>query len=41
MQLIIPKKIYAELKDAAAKDAPIEACGLLAGRDGCVEKFYP
>jgi [CysO sulfur-carrier protein]-S-L-cysteine hydrolase len=41
MKMIIPEKIYQQLHDAAEDAAPIEACGLLAGKDGRVEKFYP
>ncbi|MDP2990978.1 MAG: Mov34/MPN/PAD-1 family protein, partial [Kiritimatiellota bacterium] len=40
-KLTIPKTVLAELAAAAGKAAPLEACGLLAGRDGKVTKFYP
>ena len=36
----IPGNIFCELIEAAKEDAPIEACGLLAGKDGEVTKFY-
>lgn len=39
--LIIPEAIRAELAGAAQAAAPLEACGLLAGRDGNVMRFYP
>ena len=39
--MVIPKNIYRQLHDAATEAAPIEACGLLAGKDGLVDKFYP
>ena len=39
--MVITKTIYRQLRDAATEAAPIEACGLLAGKDGLVEKFYP
>lgn len=41
MKLIIPETIYKQLVGAAKSAAPIEACGLLAGKEDCVEKFYP
>lgn len=40
-KLTISKAVLAELIAAAGKAAPLEACGLLAGRDGKVIKFYP
>ena len=41
MSLKIPATIAVELRMAAQAAAPLEACGLLAGADGCVTKFYP
>lgn len=41
LKLVIPKSIWKKLVNAAQAAAPIEACGLLAGKDLCVEKFYP
>ncbi|MDO9542655.1 MAG: M67 family metallopeptidase [Kiritimatiellia bacterium] len=40
-KLTIPKTVLAELVVAAGKAAPLEACGLLAGRDGKAMKFFP
>lgn len=40
-RLAISKPVLAELAATAGKAAPLEACGLLAGRDGKVIKFYP
>lgn len=40
-KLIIAGAIAVELIAYARKAAPLEACGLLAGRDGQVLKFYP
>ncbi|MCX5771396.1 MAG: Mov34/MPN/PAD-1 family protein, partial [Candidatus Hydrogenedentes bacterium] len=39
--LYIPKDILNELVAQAKKSAPIEACGILAGRGVRVESFYP
>ncbi len=36
----VGEDIYEELVEAAREDAPLEACGILAGVDGVVEKFY-
>jgi proteasome lid subunit RPN8/RPN11 len=36
----ISDDIFRELLVAAREDAPLEACGILAGADGVVEKFY-
>ncbi|NOY83015.1 MAG: M67 family metallopeptidase [Kiritimatiellaeota bacterium] len=41
MRVSIPRKVFEQLLDAARTHAPNEACGLLAGRDGIVQKFYP
>lgn len=40
-QLQIPKKILEQMIVQAKEAAPIEACGILAGRDGLAEKYYP
>ncbi len=40
MKLIISKSIYAELIKAAEDAAPLEACGLLAGKGSDIDKFY-
>lgn len=40
-KLTVTSAVLAELAAAAGKAAPLEACGLLAGRDGKVTKFYP
>jgi len=38
--LKIPNDIYAEIVDQARAEAPIEACGMLAGSEGRVSKLY-
>lgn len=40
-KLTIARFVWAELAAAAEKAVPNEACGLLAGRDRNVTKFYP
>ena len=40
-RLAISKAVFAALLAVAQKAAPLEACGLLAGRDGKATKFYP
>jgi proteasome lid subunit RPN8/RPN11 len=40
-KLDVPKAILLELMKAARAANPIEACGLLAGIEGRVTKFYP
>jgi len=40
MTLRIPKSLIDELGVSAKQAAPKEACGLLGGRDGQVERFY-
>ncbi len=40
-KLTISKIVSAELAAVAGTAAPLEACGLLAGMDGQVTKFYP
>ncbi len=39
--LTIRKSLLAVMEEHAKKEAPFEACGLLAGREGIVEKFFP
>lgn len=39
-ELSIPDEIYQQMIAQARAEAPIEACGMLAGRDGAVEKLY-
>ena len=39
--LKLPRSIYKELLQEAEKEAPLEACGLLAGNDKNVHHFYP
>jgi [CysO sulfur-carrier protein]-S-L-cysteine hydrolase len=38
--LEIPKCIYAKLVEQALREAPQEACGILAGRDSCACVHY-
>ncbi|MDP6380616.1 MAG: M67 family metallopeptidase, partial [Phycisphaerae bacterium] len=40
MALEIPQKVYAEMLCQARADAPIEACGILAGTGEQVERLY-
>ena len=40
-ELRIPAAILDEMISQAKAAAPVEACGILAGSDGSVEKFYP
>ena len=37
----IPRTIFEQLVAQAKNEAPLEACGILAGRNGAIEKFYP
>jgi len=41
IKLTIPDAVWIELVASARKAAPLEACGLLAGRDNQATKFYP
>jgi proteasome lid subunit RPN8/RPN11 len=41
LKLDIPKNIYGKMLQQAKAKAPIEACGILAGKSRKVEKFYP
>jgi [CysO sulfur-carrier protein]-S-L-cysteine hydrolase len=40
LKLTIPNNIFEQMVRQAKAEAPIEACGILAGREGVVEKFY-
>ena len=40
LNLAIPEEIYRQMVAQAREEAPIEACGILAGRDGAVLKRY-
>ena len=40
LKLEIPKRIYEEIVEQARTEAPVEACGILAGTGGRVEKLY-
>lgn len=40
LKLEIPSDIYEQMLDQAKAEAPIEACGILAGRDGAVRRMY-
>ena len=36
----IPRHIFEDMLEQARAEAPIECCGILAGRDGRAEKLY-
>lgn len=40
LKLEIPSNIFEAMVEQAQAQAPVEACGILAGRDGLVEKLY-
>jgi proteasome lid subunit RPN8/RPN11 len=40
LKLKIPRDIFARMVEQARVEAPIEACGILAGSSGKVEKLY-
>ena len=40
LKLEIPDNIFEQMLQQATDESPIEACGILAGRDGQVEKLY-
>ena len=40
LKLKIPNKIFEEIIQEAGAQLPIEACGILAGTDGLIEKYY-
>ena len=39
-ELQIPNNIFEQILRQAKAQAPIEACGILAGKDGAIEKLY-
>ncbi len=39
-ELQVPNNIFKQILKQAKAEAPIEACGILAGKDGEVEKLY-
>ncbi len=39
-KLKIPNNVFEQMLQQAKAQAPIEACGILAGRNGAAEKFY-
>ncbi len=39
-ELQIPNNIFEQMLRQAKVQAPIEACGILAGKDGAIEKLY-
>ncbi len=39
-ELQIPNHIFEQMIQQAEAEVPIEACGILAGKDGTIEKFY-
>jgi len=39
--LVLPRALRDELVAHARAGLPNEACGILGGRDGVVERFYP
>ena len=40
MSRLFIKKIISEMIANARREAPIEACGIIAGKDGVSEKYY-
>ena len=40
LKLKIPGNIFEQMMAQAKAEVPIEACGILAGKDGTAEKFY-
>ena len=40
LKLKIPGNIFEQMVEQAKVEAPIEACGILAGKDGQVERLY-
>lgn len=41
LRLEIPERIFKQMLKHAEGESPIEACGILAGRNSMVERFYP
>lgn len=40
LKLEIPRHIFQDMFEQAKAEAPVECCGILAGRDGKAEKLY-
>ncbi len=40
LKLEIPRHIFEDMLEQARAEAPVECCGILAGRDGRAEKLY-
>jgi len=41
LTLNIPNEIYEQILQQAETETPLEACGILAGQNGQVRRFYP
>ena len=41
LKLEIPVRIFEKMLEHAKAETPIEACGILAGKNQRIEKFYP
>lgn len=41
LKLNIPNEIYGKMLQQTKAEAPLEACGILAGQNGQVKRFYP
>lgn len=39
--VVIPREIYDQMVAHARREAPLEACGLVAGRGGVATRFFP
>ena len=39
--MVVPEAVRRQLEEHAAAEAPIEACGLIAFRDGVAERYVP
>jgi len=40
-QIIIPRRLWQSMREQVSREAPLESCGLVAGRKGLAEKIYP
>ncbi len=40
-EIFLPREVLTKIVAHARRDAPLEACGILAGNDSRVEKYYP
>lgn len=40
MMIRIPKSIYEDIVEHARNEAPLECCGILAGKDGTVQRAF-